>query len=401
MGNSFPISPLQSKSICFVMTNCFVLNAFVVPIINKLVSQGWEVKVLVNLKSGSPSSTIPDSVEITHLNISRNISIINDLSTLYQMYQYFSQNRPLYVHSVTPKAGLLAMLAAWISGVSNRIHTFTGQVWSTKKGMSRLILKSLDKILVMASTYLLADSRSQLAFLVSEGVADKNKIHLIGQGSICGIDIDKFKKNDSERKAVRARLDIPHDGIVFLFVGRLNNEKGVKELAQAYSLLHQQIPNAFLIFVGPDEGNQIDVIRECTGTAMKDIRIIGETPFPSVFYSVADIFCLPSHREGFGQVLIEAAACELPVIATKIYGIIDAVADGETGVLVPVGDVAKLASAMLLLAKDEGLRIKMGQAGYMRVQKQFLQTDVISQWADIYRYEYSASSKCVEVNRKQ
>ncbi len=366
------------------MTNCFVLNAFVVPIINKLVSQGWVVKVLVNLKSGSPSHLIPSCVEITHLNISRNIAVINDFVTLCQMYKYFSAHRPLYVHSVTPKAGLLAMLAAWLAQVPNRIHTFTGQVWSTKRGVSRLILKTVDRILVMASSYLLADSQSQIDFLISERVVDEKKIHLIGQGSICGIDVSKFKKDDTKREKIRAKLNIPSDSIVFLFVGRLNKEKGVKELARAYSSVHKQMPNTYLIFIGPDEDGQANVIQDCADHSMNNIRILGEIPLPAEFYSVADIFCLPSHREGFGQVLIEAAACELPVIATKTYGIIDAVADGETGILVPVGDVEKLKSAMLILAKNESLRKKMGEAGHTRVKKQFLQEDVIGQWSKIY-----------------
>lgn len=381
----------QSKTICFVMTNCFVLNAFVVPIINKLVSQGWTVRVLVNLDSGKPSSQIPSSVQITHLKISRKISIVNDLSTLYQMYKYFSASSPLYVHSITPKAGLLTMIAAWIAGVPNRIHTFTGQVWSTKQGISRSLLKNLDKILVMTSTCLLADSQSQIDFLISQGVVDKKKIRLIGKGSICGIDIEKFKKHDSKREEIRAKLDIAGDAIVFLFVGRLNKEKGVKELVQAYSSLHEKIPNTYLIFVGPDEENQTKVVHENAGNAMKNIRMIDETPHPEVFYSAADIFCLPSYREGFGQVLIEAGASELPVIATNIYGIVDAVVDGETGILVPVASANDLMAAMILLSKDLDLRKRMGEAGRVRVESHFLQDRVISEWSQIYLCDHCSN----------
>ena len=187
------------------------------------------------------------------VDIRREISPLADLCSLFHLFVLFRREKFALVHSLTPKAGLLTMLAAFLSRVPVRIHIFTGQVWVTRKGLGRSLLKALDRLIAMLATHVLADSHSQRRFLIAEGVVCENRIQVLADGSICGVDSGRFRPDSEVRQRIRQELQIPDDALVILFLGRLTRDKGVLDLAQAFAMLAADHRNLYLAIVGPDE----------------------------------------------------------------------------------------------------------------------------------------------------
>jgi len=312
-------------------------------------------------------------VSFIHLSILRKPSIWSDIRCLYDMVIKVRRLGPSVLLTVTPKAGLLGAISAWINRVPVRVHIFTGQVWATRRGFVRGALKTLDRLIAYLSTAPLADSQSQIAFLESENIAPKNRIRCIHEGSISGVNPNRFSPDAALLLPVRERHNVPATDVLFVFVGRLTRDKGISELLNAFNQVCRQFSGCSLLVVGPDE----ETIEQ-SAPAHQKIRFVGKTSQPEAYMAAADVFVLPSYREGFGTVVIEAAACGTPTIASNIYGLSDAVVDGETGLLVPVRDSSKLAEAMLSLARDVERRLRMGVAARERALIQFSQEAVSS-----------------------
>ena len=240
------------------------------------------------------------------------------------------------------------------------MHTFTGQVWVVKKGLKRYFLKYLDRITSTISTIIIVDSLSQKDFLEGQNVVKKNKALVIGYGSISGVDVKRFHPDKNARDKVRLDMNVQNSAIVFLFVGRLKKDKGVFELAESFSRVCDKIPNAELWFVGDDEENIKCELDPYISIKYKNIKFIEYTTSPERYMKAADVFCLPSYREGFGTSIIEAASCGIPSIGTRIYGIIDAIVDNKTGLLVNVKSIDSLTFGMLKMAKNNSFRKEMG-----------------------------------------
>jgi glycosyltransferase involved in cell wall biosynthesis len=300
------------------------------------------------------------------IDIRREISPLADLRALLGLFVFFRREKFTLVHSLTPKAGLLAMLAAFLCRVPVRVHIFTGQVWITRKGLSRSLLKALDRLIAALATHILADSPSQCRFLIAEGVVDKSRIQVLADGSICGVDLQRFRPDAVTCERIRQALLIPEGGRVILFLGRLTRDKGVLDLAQAFATLAADHQNLYLMIVGPDEEGLRSQIEALLSSCSDQVRYVGMTNSPEEYMTAADIFALPSYREGFGSVILEAAACGVPAVASRIYGLTDAVAEGETGLLHEAGSVEGIASALRELATDERLCRQMGGAARER-----------------------------------
>ncbi len=369
--------------VCFVISTPFALNAFVAPVIRALVQRGDKVTVVVNAKAGVIAEDIAGRAEIIDLHLARAISPVRDLQVLWALTRLFRERRFDIVHSITPKAGLLAMLAARLAGVPVRIHTFTGQVWATRQGAMRWLLRLLDKVLASCASALLVDSASQCEFLISEKVVKRDRLHVLGQGSISGVNTSRFAPQPHWRQEVRAALGISPDAVLLIYIGRVHPEKGVAELAQAFAQLAARFAHVHLLLAGPDEG-ALSPALATLATWRERVHVIGMTSEPEKYMAAADIFCLASYREGFGLSLIEAAAAGLPAVASRIYGVTDAVVDGVTGLLVPVRDVHALAQAVGQLVEQPSLRENLGFAARKRAQEQFSQEVVIDAWADFY-----------------
>lgn len=369
------------KKICFVATIPAVVHSFLKEHIRASAAK-WSVKIISNpngaeLLNGTKAEFIPLAIE-------RKISLWRDLLALIHLVTLFRHERFDLVHSIMPKTGLLSMLAAWLTRVPVRMHTFTGQVWANSRGWKRGALKMFDRLIVIFATHVLVDSPSQRDFLVSEGVLPKGKGMVIGHGSICGVDACRFHPDTGLRDRVRAELGINQGQTAILFLGRLNRDKGILELARAFADIASHRSDVVLVLVGAEEDVLFAHIQETCGAYHDRLRRVNFTPTPERYMAAADIFCLPSYREGFGQVIIEAAASGVPAVASRIYGITDAVEDGKTGLLFPAGDVVALTQALLRLVEDQALRQGMGETARKRALELFPSEKITGELLDLY-----------------
>ncbi len=385
------MEPVRDRDVCLLATVPYSLAVFMTPHI-KALSRTNRVTLVANgradgkgLGTSLSFQQLGDAVSFHHVNISRGISMASDISTLVRLWKFFRDRRFHVVQSITPKAGLLSMLAARAARVPIRVHWFTGQVWATRRGFGRWVLKSMDRLTVLSSTHVLADSHSQRDFLEREGVVEPGKMLVLGQGSVCGVDTARFRPNAAARSRVRGAAGIPDAAVLALFLGRLNRDKGLPELSAAFVTAARASPNLHLIVVGPNEAQMRESFVESLGDLAGRAHFVDYTNEPEAYMAASDLFVLPSRREGFGSSVIEAAACEVPAIGTRIYGLSDAIADGESGILVPVGDVGALAAAMIGLATDDALRREMGRAARLRVEREFKEEHLTSALMRFYQ----------------
>lgn len=349
--------------ICFVVSAPSTARSFLNGHIDHL-SAHFDVTVVC--KFDGSETLISKNARLKNLPIVRRISPIHDALAIIALFHFLKNERFDIVHSVTPKAGLVTAIASWSSRTPIRIHWFTGQVWVLLKGLRRSSLIALDHLVSHLSTHLLVDSKSQREFLIQHGVMNVSKSQVLGSGSIAGVDIVKFKPVPTLRSIVREELGIfPESSKIILFVGRLHPDKGIDKLLEVF-LSETLIGDPYLLLVGPDEGNYLQQISQMLSTNLDRFRYVPTTSEPERYMVAADIFCLPSLREGFGLSIIEASACELPTIASNIYGVIDAVADGETGILIAPNDIGELQQALNKLLSNDYLRTVMGKRARTR-----------------------------------
>ena len=381
---------MSRKRLCFITTVPMAVSAFLRLHIERL-SVDHDIFVVSNFGN----EPLPEGGGVTYFNVplARDISPLADLKALWMLVRLFRSQRFDVVHSVTPKAGLLGMLAARLAGVPVRVHWFTGQVWVTRQGLARSILKSADRVIAAAASHLLADSPSQRDFLVEERVCRAGTIEVIGDGSICGVDGQRFRPDPDARARVRAEHGIPDDAPVVLFLGRLNADKGLHEMAQAMVELDDRFHDLHWLIVGPDEGRMVEHIRSVAGSLGQRLHFQGFTREPEAYMAAADLFCLPSYREGFGSSVLEAAAAGIPSVATRIYGLTDAVADEVSGLLVPPARVPELVAALTRLIEDASVRQSMGQAARERALQRFSRERIVEGLSDFYTRVLSREGK--------
>ena len=332
------------KKICFVVADPRTAG-FLVDHMHAL-SPFYDITLVANFGDGPPDFPFPSGLQTRKVRIERNISLVADLRALVALISFFRRQRFDAVHSVTPKAGLLTMLAGRLAGVRHRFHTFTGQVWVTREGLFRVFLQQLDRILFACSSRVLVDSQSQRRFLVDEGIITGAKSEVLGEGSICGVDTRRFQPDPAARSSLREEWGVPDSGFIFLFAGRINRDKGVVELVQAFAGLDYRRHQAYLLLLGSPEDDTLASLGPALENLNQHVIRRDWTDRPEAFMAASDVFCLPSHREGFGSVIIEAAACGVPAVGSRIYGIIDAIEDGVTGLLHRPRDVADLRAKM-------------------------------------------------------
>ncbi len=364
---------------CVVVSSPMTVAAFLRDQIRE-VGGRYDLFVAANAPNGDfldglPARFLPVPVE-------RKILPLADLWALVCLYRLFRRERFDLVQSVTPKAGLLAMAAAFFARVPVRVHTFTGQVWATKSGAVRTGLRLLDTIMAGFATRVLVDSFSQRQFLIENRVVSEEKSSVLGMGSISGVDTIRFHPDPGARHALREKCGIPSGDVVFIYVGRLNRDKGIPELIIAFEHVAERIPGTWLLVVGPDE-ESMEALMDRSPARPRMVRV-GYTTTPETFLAAADIFVLPSHREGFGSTVIEAAAAGIPSIASRIYGLTDAVADGQTGLLHTSGAIDELAEAMARLAGDPNERRRMGAAARTRAETEFAMPKVTANTLAFY-----------------
>lgn len=376
------------KKLCYVATVPAVVHSF---LRGHIQAASKKNKVTVICNSYDTQLLQGMDARLILLPLERKPLPCRDALVFIQLIRLFRLERFDIVHSIMPKTGMLAMLAARLTGVSVRIHTFTGQVWVLKHDFRRMFLKWCDHFIGRLATCVLADSPSQREFLVKERVLPSGKAKVIGAGSICGVDAARFRPDSKARAEVRRELGIGEEVTLILFVGRLNREKGVLDLALAFNAIARHHPHVAILFVGAEENVTFTQIKNSCPLWAERLHYVNITAAPEHYMVAADIFCLPSYREGFGTTIIEAAACALPTVASRIYGITNAVVDGKTGLLFPAGDVAGLTHSLLRMISENDLRQQMGRAACARALELFSSEKIT--FERVMRYD-GWSKKC-------
>lgn len=381
---------MKKKKIAFVVAIPGTAEAFLTS----------HLEVLTKIYDVSLIANFPDNYENSHFSkmnvrfinapIERKISIINDLAALFKLVQIFKREEFDSVHSITPKAGLLSAVASWMAGVKVRIHIYTGQVWATRKGVMRYILKIMDKTISLLDTHILVDGEGQRQFLIKEGVIKTKNSTVLANGSICGVKLSNFVISDSTRSNERKKFGFGANDVVFIFLGRLNHDKGIGELFAAFNQMAKECPNAKLLLYGSDEEGYDGKSLEYPNIRKGDNYFYpGPTPKPYDALQGGDVFVLPTWREGFGMSVIEAQALGLPVITSDAYGVCDTSVENETGLRCKVGDVDELYQCMKKLYDNAEMRKQFGIAGRKRVENRFDSKIVSQAWADFYNDLFS------------
>lgn len=308
--------------------------------------------------------------------LSRAPELWTDAATLLRLYRIFRRGRFDIVHSTTPKAGLLCALAGFAARVPIRLHTFTGQPWVNLSGFIRWFARMSDWLIGTVNTKCYADSQSQRQYLIDQGIVSAERISVIGEGSLAGVDLDRFNSQrwtESEKRELRISLGLSEGSKVITFVGRITPDKGIHELLVAFDGLARLGHSIHLLLIGPLDQERGGVggitVKELLVNSL--VRYIGYTDCPEQYLAISDVLCLPSYREGFGTVVIEAAAMGVPTIGTDIYGLSDAVVDGETGMLVPVKDSSALMGALKKFFESPELALRMSASAKRRCESLF------------------------------
>jgi glycosyltransferase involved in cell wall biosynthesis len=372
----------MKKKVCFVISAPETARAFLLKFFVHL-SKDFDIYLVANFQDDSAVSFLyPYVKEVKSIKIYRNISVFKDLTALFSLVNYLKEMQFDSVHSVSPKAGLIGVLAAKIAGVPIRIYTFTGQVWHTKKGLLKYLLKNIDRIIVYCATHIIVDGESQRQFLVANGIIKENNSKFSDKPGVSCVDMDKFTRNNIIRDNYRKELNVTNE-IVFLFLGRLNVDKGVLDLAYAFSKLIEKFSNTRLVFVGPDEENmQSKILEICNHNS--SVTFYGATSKPENILQMADVFCLPSYREGFCTSIIEASSLEIPVICSDTYGLLRTIVDDVTGLRHKVANSASILEQMEKMMENQDLRKELGKNGRQYVLNNFSVTIFSKQWVDFY-----------------
>lgn len=287
----------------------------------------------------------------------RHISIRHDIVSLWRIVRAFLREKPTMVHSMTPKAGLLCMVAAWMCRVPVRIHTFTGLVFPTSHGLKKKLLMLTDAITCRCATHIIPEGEGVKNDLLSNGITRK-PLQVLGYGNVMGIDVQRF----SRRKEIEEAASEIRDNSVFtyLFVGRIVGDKGINELVSAFVRLNRTHPNTRLLLVGFFE-NELDPVSPETRRLIEEceqIEYAGEQKGDNLvaYYAASDCFVFPSYREGFPNTVIEAGAMDLPCIVTDINGSREIIEHGKNGIIIPVRDEQAIYQSMEQMLTDEQMR---------------------------------------------
>jgi len=364
-------------------------------------SNGEELKE-VNIREGIVTKDIE---------MERGINPFKDLISLFKLYYQFRKEKPIIVHSITPKAGLLSMLAGKMAGVPVRMHTFTGLIFPTRTGAIKKLLIKMDQLLCWAATNIYPEGNGVKQDLVKYNITNK-PLKVLANGNINGIDLNFFSKNnfsENDLSKLKNDLQISDNDFVFVFVGRLVGDKGINELVEAFqkleirdqklgissepqiSSLQSPISNSQsripkLLLVGPLE-TELDPLEEKILKEIESNQNIISVGFQKdvrPYFAIADALVFPSYREGFPNVVMQAGAMELPSIVSDINGCNEIIVEGENGTIIPVKNTEAITVAMQKLMEDKDYYQSLKNNARPMIQARYEQSVVWSALLDEY-----------------
>lgn len=298
-----------------------------------------------------------EGIKTVPINMKRSISPLKDLISLITLYKVLKREKPLIIHSITPKAGLLSMMAAKLAGVPIRMHTFTGLIFPSKKGLLQKLLIKMDQLLCVCATHIYPEGEGVKADLIKYKIT-KKPLKVIANGNVNGIDRSHFDPtlySTNDKKGLRQSLDISENDFVYIFVGRLVTDKGINELVEAFSEISKKHDQAKLLLVGPFE-KELDPLKDATLKEINKNQNIITVGFKSdvrPYFAISDVLVFPSYREGFPNVVMQAGAMALPSIVSNINGCNEIIIEGENGTIIPAKDKKTLTEKMELFISDK------------------------------------------------
>lgn len=339
-------------------------------------SHGFHIEAISSSGEYAAVFAAEEGIRVHAVEMKREVTPCRDLLVLWRIFRVLRGLRPVIVHAHTPKGGLLGMISAWLAGVPIRFYHIRGLPFATATGGQKFLLRWTERVACALAHRVLAVSHSMRRIAIQEGLCPSHKIAVPLAGSGNGVDAEvRFNPDRLEptaRLETRRAWNIPEEATVVGFAGRLVRDKGIVELAEAWRQLREEYPDLHLLLVGPFEPRD-PVPPETVALLQSDPRIhlTGQDRNTPPLYSAMDIVALPSYREGFPNVPLEASAMNLPVVASRIPGCTDAIIDGKTGTLVMTGDVEVLTQALRNYIDDVTLRRRHGEAGRERVLREF------------------------------
>lgn len=366
-----------------------VTASYVVPwhLNNTLKRMSVDFDVVVVGQNVSANRDLYPSIQFIDIDINRKFSVLKDFIALISLFRFLRAFQPDIVHSIMPKAGLLTAIAGFLARVPVRMHTFTGQTWATQSGLSRYFFYAIDKLINFLNQRCLTDSFSQSEFLFKNQISYQNQaLPVLSKGSLSGVDVTRFNKQGllSEANLLKTSLSLTEKNIILSFIARKTRDKGAIDMLQAFALLPNHDHHIKLLFVGPDEDGEIANLRATQPELFLNVINVDHVNNHEVYLAITDILCLPSHREGFGSIVIDAAAISVPTIGSRIPGLVDSIADGETGILFEFGNNSEFVQKLQQLIDDQMLRQKMGNAAKLRVDQYFSADVLYSDLKDFY-----------------
>ena len=320
-----------------------------------------------------------NDVDIFSLEMTRQITPFQDLKALIKLVSYLKKERPQIVHTHTPKAGIVGMLAARLAGVPIRLHTVAGLPLMETTGKKRWLLDNVEKLTYRCATRVYPNSKGLYDFILEQKFTTPNKLQIIAGGSSNGINTQYFNPelfSSTENLKLRNALNIKVTDFVFVFVGRLVSDKGINELVSAFSNSKFKIQNSKLLLVGPLE-TELDPLKEETLQEIKTnphIISVGYQNDVRPYFSISDALVFPSYREGFPNVVLQAGAMGLPSIVSDINGCNEIIREKENGLIVPPKNTDTLKQAMQQIEQDETLRTKLQRNAREMIVDRFEQT---------------------------
>lgn len=315
-----------------------------------------------------------EKVRTISVPMNRHISIIKDCVALWRMMCVFMREKPTMVHSLTPKAGLLCMLAAWITRVPVRIHTFTGLVFPSSTGLQRRLLMLTDSITCACATNVIPEGEGVKSDLLSYGIT-KKPMRVLGYGNVRGVDMKLYSRRPEVQQLAKAIED--KSFFSFLFVGRVVRDKGVNELIASFERLSTEAFNTRLWLIGPFEDSLDPISDQARRVIFTNPNIIYlGSMFDDellAYYAASDCLVLPSYREGFPNTVLEAGAMGLPAIVTDINGSREIISEGENGLIIPPRDEDALYFAMKKMINNEKARKYMASNARMMIKNRYEQ----------------------------
>ena len=350
-----------------------------------MASNGFDVKGVSSEGEELREVRENEGVVMEAINMSRKITPFQDFKSLWKMWNFLRKEKPQIVHTHTPKAGIIGMLAARLAGVPHRLHTVAGLPLMEATGIKRKILNFVEKLTYSSATRVYPNSKGLYDFILQNNFTQSNKLKIIANGSSNGINTTFFSSaqvSEIEKVALREKLNIQPDDFVFVFVGRIVSDKGINELIKAFSQLqaaenNEQIGIKLLLVGGLE--SDLDPLNPKTLAEInqnKDIISVGFQQDVRPFFAISDALAFPSYREGFPNVVMQAGAMGLPSIVSDINGCNEIIVEGENGLIIPSKNVEKLKEKMLTLAKDKNLYIKLKENSRRMIENRYEQSVV-------------------------